>query len=77
MKNTIGMTIETKVDLEVPNLPNWIKGTNPGGTVVKEWNFSIADLSDEQLKSVGIAWTEALIKLARAKREEPAEATRD
>jgi hypothetical protein len=56
------MAIQTKVLVEVPRTPNFIK---VGGSYI-----SIGSISEQTLKEVAQDWTNELMRKARAKRTE-------
>lgn len=60
------MTIDIKIDCEIPQVPNFLKTSN--GQV------PITAVTEEALKQLGAAWTKALIMRARQMRTDAAEA---
>lgn len=52
--------LEKKFTIMIPSTPNFIK--------VGEQNLSIADFSEAELKAIGRAWTDELIKAGKKKR---------
>lgn len=58
------VTLATRTTFLVPSLPNFIRiyGKENNGSI------PIEDLDDDALKQIGVAYTEALIKLAKQKR---------
>lgn len=61
MFKTISITMNTRVELEVPKTCNFVKRV--GGKPI-----SIADIDEETLKAIGKTWTENLIENAKMKR---------
>lgn len=66
--------LETVVVLKVPMVPNFIQGISheqPNG--VKEHNFSVGDLTNEQLRELAAKWTTDLLNRAEEIRTRKAE----
>lgn len=57
-------TLTVTAEVELPRPPNFMR--YQGGTI------PVGDLSDEDLRRIGEAWTEALLQRAREQREEGA-----
>lgn len=58
MPDTIGINVER--DFDIPRVPNFLIASRRGDAKI-----SIADVSEEQLKALGEAWTLRLINRAR------------
>ena len=58
------ITVKTELEIVLPILPNFVRTSN------KDVCISIGELTEQQIKELGEAWTEALIKKARDKRKE-------
>lgn len=52
--------LEKKFTITIPSVPNFIK--------VGEQSLSIADFSEAELRAIGRAWTEDLLKAGKKKR---------
>lgn len=67
-------TIVTRADVIVPRPPNFLRMALSMG----ETNtLPLSALSDESLREIGAAWTEALIERAAEQRQEPESNAKD
>lgn len=55
-------TLQVKTEIDLPSLPNFVK--SPIGTI------DVADIYAEDLREIGVRWTEALIEHSRQRRAE-------
>jgi hypothetical protein len=61
--------MKKSIEMELPSLPNFIRSkeeTKDSGSAVVD----IASFTDEELKAIGIEWTQALIEKARERRKD-------
>lgn len=54
------MSLEKKFTITIPSTPNFIK--------VGEQNLSVAEFTEHELRAIGRAWTDELLKSAKKKR---------
>jgi len=63
------MKIKVKAEVELPQLPNFLRYGSEN-----QFAMDVADVSEESLRQIGAAWTEELVKHAAKRAKENANA---